>query len=130
MRKIVGILVCLLLSLQLYAVGYQPVTYSAPVTTFRSTSAYNGSIQPTGSLSAISAANYNALNSEGGACYSPSGPRKGRPTGGSGSSDGLIGNYDFHSPVGDVPFLVMTVIAVLYTIFAKKHKKVQKNLAI
>jgi len=117
MRKIVGILVCLLLSLQLYAVGYQPVTYSAPVTTFRSTSAYNGSIQPTGSLSAISAANYNALNSEGGACYSPAQHgtiHRGRP-------GGAIGEYDFHSPVGNTPWFLMAVLAAVYLWKSRKR---------
>jgi len=129
MRKLIGTLVCLLLSLQLSAVGYQPVTYSAPPTGFRSTSAYNGSIQPTGSLSAISAANYQALNSEGGACYNgASGPRRGRPTTNDYGGTGAIGNYDYRSPVGDIPWVVMVVLAGLYAIFAKKRKKVQKNL--
>ena len=128
MSKRLGILVCLLISLQLSAINYQPVTYSAPPTEFRSTSAYNGSIQPSG-FAAISASNYEALNSEGGACYNAaSGPRKGRPKGGGTSGGGFIGDYEFHSPIGDAPFVLMAILAGLYAFFAKKHKKVQKNL--
>lgn len=120
MRKVVGILVCLFLSLPLSAISYQTMSYSAPATDFRSTSVYSGSVQSTGSLSAISASNFNALNSEGGACYLPSAvssePRRGRP-------GGFIGNYDFHSPVGDIPFVLMAIMAGLYAIFVKKRKK-------
>ena len=123
MRKIIGIIVLSLLSLPLMAVEYNPVTYSAPSTDFRSTSAYNGSIQPTGSMSAISAANYQALNSEGGACYHPSAvssePRRGRP-------GGFIGNYDFHSPVGEIPWIAMGMMLFLYVFYTKKRKNAQK----
>ena len=129
MSKRLGIIVCLLISLQLSAISYEPMTYSAPPTAFRSTSAYSGSIQPTG-FAAISASNYEALNSEGGACYNAaSGPRKGRPKGGdSGNGGGFIGDYEFHSPIGDVPFVLMAILASLYAFFAKKRKKMQKNL--
>ena len=112
MRKFIGIVVCLLLSLQLSAVSYQTMTYSAPETNFRSTSAYAGSYQPTGSLSAISASNFQTLNSEGGACYN--GPRRGRPKGDGNTNTGLIGSYEFHSPVGDIPFVLMAFLALLY----------------
>ena len=125
MRKVIGILVCLFLSLRLSAVSYQPVTYSAPPTGFRSTSAYTGSMQPTGSLSAISSSNFEALNSEGGACYNPSasGPRKGRPNENTYGGTGAIGNVDFHSPVGEMPWAGMLILAVLYAIYVKKRKK-------
>ena len=119
MRKKIGILVCLLiLSLQLSAAGYQPMTYSAPETGFRSTSAYTGSHQPTG-FAAISASNYAALNSEGGACYN--GPRKGRPKPGDYGGTGAIGVYDYHSPVGDVPWEMIVIFAIILAYIKKKQ---------
>ena len=109
-----------------WAFSYQPVTYSAPATGFRSTSAYNGSMQPAGSLSAISAANYEALNSEGGACYHPSavGPRKGRPQENDYGGTGAIGNLDYHSPVGDVPWALLLILAAVWGV--RKRMKIQK----
>ena len=128
MRKIIGIIVLSLLSLPLMAVGYSPVTYSAPSTNFRSTSAYNGSMQPAGSMSAISASNYQALNSEGGACYHPSaiGPRKGRPKENEYGGSGAIGNQDFHSPVGEIPWIAMGAMLFLYVFYTKKRRNAQK----
>ncbi len=118
MRKIKGILVCLLVfSSRLIAVDYQPIAFS-------STSSYMGDnqatrqmthydrTQPVGSLTTISASNFESLNGEGGA-FSPaaaSGPRRGRP-------GGAIGEYDFHSPIGDTPWGVMLLLAVGYIAF-------------
>ena len=136
MRKWIGILVCLLVSCQLFAVSYQP----CKATSFRTTSAYVVPMQhtslsmnmqrplTTGSLSAISASNFETLNGEGGACYSPNyankGPRRGR------GDEDAIGEYDPHSPVGDVPCILMAIMASLYVIWTKKRKKVQKNLVV
>ena len=130
MRKIIGIIVCLWVSLQLSAVSYQPCksvyrspgSYSVSGTGysgsgFRSTSAYQPSsnqdivsnVQAYHTMSSISASNFEALNSEGGACYN--GPRRGRPKDGDNSKTGLIGGYDFQSPVGDalIPLLLLAL---------------------
>lgn len=143
MRKIIGILVCLWVATGVFAVDYHPIkatgyrsaggytsAYSAPASSFRSTSAYSApltvnslSTTPTdgltSSLAAISSSNFDALNSEGGLCYQPSATanraRKGRPTedeGGDG--DNAIGEYDLHSPVGDTPFILFALLAALY----------------
>ena len=84
----------------------------------------------TGSLSAISASNFAALNSEGGACYRPSGPRRARPNEDVGGGSGAIGDYTNHSPIGEIPFILMAILASLYVIWTKKRKKVQKNLVV
>lgn len=127
MRKITGIIVVLLISLQVMAVGFEPVSYSAPSTDFRSTSAYNGSMQPIGSMSAISAANYQALNSEGGANYTGgNGPRRGRPQENDYGGRGSIGSTDFHSPVGEIPWIAMGAMLFLYVFYTKKRKNAQK----
>ena len=98
-----------------------------PQAEFQSTSAYrnvglhpssggmSGYSRPTGSLSDISAANFDALNSEGGACYAA--PRKGRP------GDEAIGEYDFHSPVGDTPWLLMAAFLLLFGLYQRKRLK-------
>ena len=129
MRKIIGIIVCLWVAVRLFAVDYQPFAYSAPTTEFRSTSAYTAStnalpattarVGSTSSFSTISTSNFQTLNSEGGLCYQPSATvnraRKGRPTedeGGDG--DNAIGEYDLHSPVGETPFILFALLAVLY----------------
>ena len=82
----------------------------------------------TGSLSSISASNFQTLNSEGGACYHPTeaynAPRRAYRPGGSGGS----GVVDTHSPVGDTPWILFALLAVGYAIFVKKRKKMQKNL--
>lgn len=135
MRKIIGIIVYLWVAARLFAVDYQPFAYSAPTTEFRSTSAYTVNTLPgtervatTSSFSAISASNFQALNSEDGA-FSPSAasePRRvGRPGGGGG-----IGVIEDASPVGELPLILITVMACLYGIYAKKRKKNKKNLVV
>ena len=125
MKKVIGIIVCLWVVTTVGAVEF------APADPFRSTSAYgahgeqyqqqlmtaNSRPQSVGSLSAISASNFEALNGEGGAFYSPSeassapsGPRKGRP-------GGAVGEYDFRSPIGDTPWLIMLLLGVGYIAF-------------
>ena len=127
MKKIIGIIVCLWVVTTAGAVEF------APAAPFRSTSAYgahgeqyqqqmttaNSRPQSVGSLSAISASNFEALNSEGGAFYSPSeassapsGPRKGRGGGGTG-----IGVIVEESPIGDTPWLIMLLLGVGYIAF-------------
>jgi len=120
MRKTIGIIVCLFLSLQLSAISYQTATYSAPPTGFRSTSAYSASRPTPSSLSAISTANYEALNSEGGACYN--GPRRGRPKEGDYGNTGAIGSADFRSPVGDIPWYLFGLLAALYGLIIQKKR--------
>ena len=121
MRRLLGIVVCLWIVERLFGVEYRPIE-------FGSTSAYIGSqqkeqttvrtsarVQTYGSMSAISAANFTALNSEGGACYTPTdikrpkgNVRKGR-SGGNGT-----GMYDFRSPVGSTPWILIVLLAVAY----------------
>lgn len=159
MRKIIGIIVCLWVAMGVFAVDYHPIkatgyrsagrytsAYSAPASSFRSTSAYSApltvnslSTTPTGgltsSLAAISSSNFDALNSEGGACYQPSalssGPRRGVARPGSDDEDEdpdeenlAIGEYIERSPIGEIPFFVMALLAGLYAFWAKKRKKV------
>lgn len=158
MRKILGILVCLWVATSVFAVDYHPIKATgyrsagrytsasdAPVSDFRSTSAYSApltanslSTTPTGltsSLAAISSSNFDALNSEGGACYQPSalssGPRRGVTRPGSDDEDEdpdeenlAIGEYIERSPIGEIPFFVMALLVGLYAFWAKKRKKV------
>ena len=141
MRKLIGIIVCLGMTAALSAVTYQPCKASD----FRSTSSYveNGNqtlalqaqmglaparTAPTGSLSAISASNFESLNSEAGLMVTPassSGPRRGRPGGGEG---GEIGNYGYHSPVGDTPWLVMALLALFYIALRLRKKTTPLDL--
>lgn len=129
MKKVIGIIVCL------WVVATAGAVEFAPAAPFRSTSAYgahgeqyqqqmttaNSRPQSVGSLSAISASNFEALNSEGGAFYSPSeasapsGPRKavGRP----GSGEGGIGVIVEESPIGDTPWLIMLLLGLGYIAF-------------
>lgn len=149
MRKIIGILVCLRITIGLWAVEYHPATFS-------STSAYmhesrvasvaaqsamrpsgamafrSGAITTTGSLSAISASNFETLNSEGGACYNA--PRhgatikRGRPGGGEDDSGGgAIGNYDYHSPVGATPCLFLALLAALYVVYKRPRSRASSS---
>ena len=149
MRKLVGILVCLFMVWQLHAVTYQ--TYKpCGGTSFRSTSVYVAESQYTGftnnqspitnhqspitnhqftgygvnTLSAISASNFESLNSEGGACYSPANSsatiRRVRP-------GDAIGEYDFHSPVGDTPWIIIALFGILYLIRSKKTQKSEEK---
>ena len=122
----------------IFAVTYQPCNPSS----FRSTSVYvtgatdynqsaiTNNLSPitskaTGSMTAISASNFAELNSEDGLCAETSSRsaviRRGRP-------GGAIGEYDFHSPVGDTPWIVLAVLTAIYVILAKKRKKIKKNL--
>ena len=155
MKKIKGILVCLLIlvTIRIGAVEYHPVS-------FRSTSAYcqdnraanggiqsamrpsgamafrSGAISPTGSLSAISASNFETLNSEGGACYNPARSnakirRERSEEGDSGGRDedsGAIGSYGYHSPVGATPFLFFFILAALYCVIKKRRSTAAKEV--
>ncbi len=134
MRRLLGIVVCLWIVERLLAVEYRPIGFS-------STSAYAGSqrseqmammppsrVQTYGSMSAISAANFTALNSEGGACYTPTdmerpkgNVRKGR-SGGNGT-----GMYDFHSPVGATPCLFLALLAALYVVYKRPRSRASSS---
>ena len=128
--KNLSIVVCLLIGMAMTpvrAVTYtsapysrSEVGYSAPATDFRSTSAYASSRQTAGSISAISASNFETLNGEGGACnYTPYGPnRVARPTG-----SGAMGVVDTHSPVGDIPLPLFLLLAGLYLLLRRKAPK-------
>lgn len=148
MRKTIGILVCLLLiATSLLAVSYQPcrINVSAaqggyqaasvlPSSDFRSTSAYDNrqplavshhSASLSGSMQIISASNFDALNSEDGMFSETSASassirRGGRPGGGGGSGGGAIGEYDFHSPVGNLPWMVFVLFAVAYVSWKRR----------
>ena len=144
MRKLIGIIVCLGLTAALSAVTYQPCKASD----FRSTSSYvvNGNqtlapqaqmglaparTAPTGSLSAISASNFESLNSEAGLMATPassSGPRRGRGDHGGDSGSGAIGDYGYHSPVGDTPWLVMALLALFYIALRLRKKTTPLDL--
>lgn len=127
MRKIIGLLVCLLLLIEVQGADMA----------FRSTSPYLSagssmcvsSSAPASSFSAISAANYAALNSEGGACYTPStlsGPRRvGREDYG---DTPPIGGITEHSPVGDTPWALMILLCLGYVAYVER-KKIRTRLA-
>lgn len=117
MRKIVGIILCLWIATASFAYDY---TESAASSSFSSTSAYRASAVAPSSFSAISAANFAALNSEGGACYQDralSGPRKGRPGG------GATGQGKLESPVGDIPWVLLLVAALAYAVSLRLRKR-------
>ena len=81
----------------------------------------------TGSLSAISASNYQALNSEGGMCYSPaaaSAPRRGREDMG---DEPAIGDYGNHSPVGNTPWILFILLAAGYVMYIQRKKRIREN---
>lgn len=138
MRKWIGILVCLLVTTSLFAVTYQ--TYKP--SSFRTTSAYVAPMQhtslsmnmqrplTTGSLSAISVSNFETLNGEGGACYSPSNASLPRRVKIDEPDTEAVGEGVWESPVGDIPCILMAIMASLYVIWRKKRKKVQKNLVV
>lgn len=165
MRKILGILVCLWVATGVFAVDYHPIkatgyrsagrytsAYSAPVSSFRSTSAYSApltanslSTTPTGgltsSLAAISSSNFDALNSEGGACYQPSalssGPRRGVTRPGSDDEDEdpdeedlAIGEYIERSPVGDTPWIFIAILIIVYFFRAKMCTGLNRSLVL
>jgi hypothetical protein len=76
-----------------------------------------------GSMSAISASNFEMLNSEGGLCYaeSASGSRKTPRPGGSGGS----GVVDTHSPIGDTPWILFGLLLIAYGAFKWKKKSAE-----
>lgn len=127
MRKLVSVLVCLWGAASVYAAEYKPFAYSAPPTEFRSTSAYTASansfpsgrdrVGATSSLTAISAANFATLNSEGGACYIPSatsGPRRAKIVE---PDTEAIGEGVWESPVGETPLILLALLAAFYAFF-------------
>lgn len=147
MRIHIGILVCLLVTASAFAVEYHPLrTYapardgyysaaSAPAVAFRSTSAYSShstsglTSNSISGLSAISASNFAALNSEDGLFAETSAKvgairKSGRPGGGGSGGSGGIGEYDFHSPVGDLPFLFFVLLLAAHACRANKRLKV------
>lgn len=131
MRKIIGILVCLWVAARLFAVDYQPFAYSTPATEFRSTSAYTASagtfqstadrMGTTSSFSAISASNFQALNSEDGA-FSPSAASEPRRVGRPGTGSGGTGVSEPQSPVGETPFILFALLAALYIAWRRMAK--------
>ncbi len=112
MRKLYSILVCLIITLNAGAWGYEPMP-----TDFRSTSAYvpvQATPQPmrTQGFYAISTSNFETLNSEDGLCseHSARNMRRGKkPDGPS------IGDYDEESPIGEalIPLLLFLLSYVL-----------------
>ena len=138
MRKWIGILFCLLVSCQLLAVSYQPCGPMAP----RSGAVYVAEQQQlvatinmqrpitTGSFASISASNFEALNSEGGACYHPAmrGPR--RIDREDMEDEYGTGQINWESPIGNVPWILMVLLTGIYVFWTKKRKKVQKNLSM
>lgn len=86
---------------------------------FRSTGAYRTTgVVSTGSFSSISASNFATLNGEGGDFYEEpvySGPRRGRPGGG-----GAIGEYEQHSPVGDIPWLFIAILLTATALYRRR----------
>ena len=64
---------------------------------------------------------------EGGACYAGSnGPRRGRQKEDEYGGSGAIGNLEFHSPVGEIPWIAMGMMLFLYVFYTKKRKNAQK----
>lgn len=136
MRRLIGIIVCLWLGMTMpvKAVSYHPakvttpaITYTAPPTEFRSTSAYAGGLKSTGSLGVISAANFASLNSENESSGSsgrptPSLRRESRP-GGSGG----MGNVETHSPVGATPCLFLALLAALYVVYKRPRSRASSS---
>lgn len=132
MRKIIGILVCLLVIGNVWSADYQSCSFGSTSAYIHSQNAQqsmkNASrAQTYGSMSAISASNFETLNSEGGACYNPARDgsaihRVGRPSSGSGGT----GVSDQHSPVGATPWLLMVLMACTYgfVIHMRRHRRV------
>ena len=139
MRKIIGILVCLWISVGLWAVDFQPAAFGSTSAYLHEgrgagiasqsamrpsgTLAYGSGVSKGGSMAAISASNFETLNSEGGACYNPARDgatiKRGRP-------GGAIGEYDFHSPVGATPWLLMLLLAGGYILLKRKRLSASK----
>ena len=155
MKRIVNILFAIWIVLSAYAVDYRPVHLTAPPSGFSyQRSAVSGQSSVFGGLasnsrsglssnsaggltsnrangltsnpSSISAANFEALNSEGGACYQPAyapGVRKVRPGDEEGGGGGAIGEYDFHSPVGNTPWLLTLIMLLAYVLKKRLFRK-------
>lgn len=142
MRKYIGLLVCLLwVSCRLYAVSYQPCKPTA----FRTTSAYIAPVSSavpmmsmqrplaSGSISAISASNFETLNGEDGWCTSTSATtakphvrKGGRPDEDEGGDNGnAVGVYDNHSPVGDVPWILFGLLVIAYAAIKLRKKSAE-----
>ena len=138
MRILKGILFCLFIFTASYGGAVNTMSYPA----FGSTSAYMGNRtgytssatsytmhhtlytnRPTGSMTAISASNFAALNDEGGAFYQPSATthrpgvrREGRDDEDDDDGNNAIGEYDFHSPVGNTPWVLILLLLFAYVI--------------
>lgn len=136
MRRVISIIIGLLLIVTgVFAVTFSPYQ---PDASFRSTSAYlerermsvlsadMGMYRPvSGSLSAISAANFEELNSEE-PSESSSKPH-GRVRTGRGNYSGLAtGTTEWHSPVGDVAWGVLLLLGALYA--WRKRKEIVDTL--
>jgi hypothetical protein len=154
MMKRKGILVCLLVlvTLRIGAVEYHPISFSSTSAYYRDNRAANGvsqsamrptgamafrsgAITTTGSLSAISASNFETLNSEGGACYNPARSnatirRERSEEGDSGGRDEdseAIGSYGYHSPVGATPCLFLALLAALYVVYKRPRSRASSS---
>ena len=111
---IIGLLCCVAMMGQnssFYSTSAYMTTRQTPVVSYQSP-------KTIGSLSAISAANYASLNSDGGACcHAPAGPHKAKRPG-----DLAIGEADFRSPVGELPIGLIIVFILAYAGYKKKKK--------
>ena len=133
MRKLVGLLVCLWVAAQAFALSYPTYRaaangcggYGAPA--HHATMTVSATPAPerrtAGSLAQISAENFETLNSEGGACYHAPSVRRGRPDEDENGSTGGIGEESYHSPVGEVPMLFMLLLAITYTLLKVRTRK-------
>ena len=85
---------------------------------------------PTGSMTAISASNFAVLNGEGGEFYQPSATKPqvrkvSRPD--SDDEDDLaIGEIIERSPVGNTPWIVMALLAVVYLVVKRRKVRVEE----
>ena len=113
-------------SIRLSTINIQPSTSPAPRRGAGGESVRGRGVAPMGP-SAISASNFKKLNSEGGACYNPGQDRRksGRPGGGDDGS-GAIGEYDFHSPIGNTPWLLILLMSIGYIL----RKTISKPSAV
>ena len=141
MRKYIVILVCLWVTVAMYAVSYSTYRPTGG-TSFRSTSAYvatqhtsltinMSSPRPTAmGLTAISASNFNTLNEEGGACYLPSatsgGPRRVKIDEPETES---VGEGVWESPIGDIPWIFFMLLLFSYLLRHSLPKKRESKFA-
>ena len=133
MRRLGFILICLWVVANSFAVTYS--TYRPTGTDFRSTSAYmapnstpdtvHHTPYTNQSLSAISASNFESLNSEGGACYIPSatkgGVRKGNKV--TEPDTESVGEGVLESPIVDIPLIFFMILLSAYVIPHSMQKK-------